>query len=967
MDTDRNLLFGVLALQADLIDAPQFIEACLLWTTRKNEHLADLLLERGWIEPADRAHVEYLLERKLHKHGGNAHASLAAIPDDIKHSLAALEDDDIQRSVAGGPLPAESQPATIDHVPAQAERYCRLRLHATGGIGRVWLAHDSDLGRDIALKELRSEHAEHATLGARFLQEARITGQLEHPGIIPVYELVRARDGRQPFYTMRFVKGRTLSAATRAYHDRRLAGQADALELPALLNAFVTVCNTVAYAHARGVIHRDLKGQNVILGDFGEVVVLDWGLAKLVARPEGEAHAPAVVLDEASADSGYTMQGQALGTPAYMAPEQSAGQLDLIDRRTDVYGLGAILYEILTGAPPFTGRTTEEVLRKVREEEPAPPRHLWPEVPPALEALCLRALAKQPADRPAAAAELALEVQGWQEFERRKAEEALRESEALYHSLVESLPCIVVRKDLEGRFTFGNHRYCELLACPLDQILGKTDFDFFPPDMAEKYRRDDRNVMETGEVLEVIEEVPGDAGTRYFHVLKTAVRDATGKVTGIQLIAWDVTARKLAEEELRKSRERFELAVLGSQDGLWDWDVEANQVWYSPQMRSMLGYDEEEFPNRPGETEKRVHPDDHARWRAVLHGHVTGVTDHLEMEYRMLHKDGSYRWVRDRGVALRRADGKAYRIAGSREDITARKRSEEELTHERYLLHTLMDNLPDGIFFMDTASRIIRINKALAEVVGVGDPAQVVGKTNFDLFSEEVARRVTEENLEIIRTGHPLVGKEDQVLVPDGRVLWVSRTKMPFRDRDGNIIGTFGVTRDITQRKQEEMALRQSEERYRSVIAAMQDGIVLLDADGSIRACNASAERILGLSADQMLGRTPLDPRWGAIREDGSPFPEETRPPVVTLRTGHPCANVIMGVQRPDGTVTWLSVNSQPLFHPDGTTLAGVVVCFVDVTDHRRTEETLRQTTLELARLQQRLECAGIPGSGVPA
>jgi PAS domain S-box-containing protein len=823
MDTDRNLLFGVLALQAGLIEAPQFIEACLLWTTRKKEPLADLLLERGWIEPTDRVHVEYLLERKLQKHGGNAHASLAAIPDDLKRSLAALDDGDIQRSLAAGPLPGESQAATIEHVPGQAERYCRLRLHATGGIGRVWLAHDSDLGRDVALKELRPERAEQATLGARFLQEARITGQLEHPGIIPVYELVRARDGRQPYYTMRFVKGRTLSEAARAYHDKRLAGQADALELPALLNAFVTVCNTVAYAHSRGVIHRDLKGQNVILGDFGEVVVLDWGLAKLVGRPEGEAHAPAVVLDEAGADSGYTVQGQALGTPAYMAPEQSAGQLDRIDRRTDVYGLGAILYEILTGSPPFSAASTEEVLRKVREEEPTPPRQLWPEVPPALEAVCLRALAKQPGDRPAAAAELALEVQGWQEFERRKAEEALRESEALYHSLVESLPCNVVRKDLEGRFTFSNHCFGELVGHPLDQILGKTDFDFFPREMAEKYRRDDRNVMETGGVLEVIEEVPGDAGTRYFHVLKTVVRDAAGKVTGIQLIGWEVTARKLAEEELRKSRERFELAVLGSQDGLWDWDVEANQVWYSPQMRSMLGYDEEEFPNRPGETEKRVHPDDHARWRAMLHGHVTGVTDHLEMEYRMLHKDGSYRWVRDRGVALRRADGKAYRIAGSREDVTARKRSEEELTHERYLLRSLMDTVPDRIYFKDRDSRFIRVNKNLAENCGLADAADALGKTDADFFTQEHAEQARADECEILRTGRPIVAKEEQETWFDGRVTWVSTTKVPLRDLQGRIIGTFGISRDITERKLAEESLRQSEEHYRSVIAAMQE------------------------------------------------------------------------------------------------------------------------------------------------
>ena len=120
----------------------------------------------------------------------------------------------------------------------------------------------------------------------------------------------------------------------------------------------------------------------------------------------------------------------------------------------------------------------------------------------------------------------------------------------------------------------------------------------------------------------------------------------------------------------------------------------------------------------------------------------------------------------------------------------------------------------------------------------------------------------------------------------------------------------------------------------------------------------------MGLSADWLRGRTPLDPQWGAIHEDGSPFPDEAPPPVVTLRTGQPCSNVIMGVQRPDGTLTWLSINSQPLFHPDATTMAGVVACFTDVTDRRRTEETLRQTSLELTRLQQRLESGGIPCPG---
>jgi PAS domain S-box-containing protein len=573
MDTDRNLLFGVLALQAGLIDSPQFIEACLLWTTRKNERLAELLLGRGWIEPADMAHLEYLLDRKIQKHGGDAHGSLAAIPDNLKLSLAALDDDDIQRSLAGGFPPAESQAlATIDHVPARADRYRRLCLHATGGIGRVWLAHDSDLGRDVALKELRPERAEQAALAARFLQEAQITGQLEHPGIIPVYELVRAMDGRQSFYTMRFVNGRTLSEAVRTFHENRSAGRADPLELPALLNAFVTVCNTVAYAHSRGVIHRDLKGQNVILGDFGEVIVLDWGLAKRVGRPEGETPVHSLIQGDADADSGYTVQGQALGTPAYMAPEQAAGRLEQIDRRTDVYGLGAILYEILTGEPPFTGPSTDEVLRKVREEDPAPPRQFWPEGPPALEAICLRALAKQPADRPAAAADLALEVQGWQEFERRAAEEALAHERYLLHSLMDTIPDSIYFKDRESRFIRINKALRlskDFAVSDPSQALGRTDFDFFTEDHARQAYEDEQEIMRTGQPIVDKEEKEtwSDGRVSWVSTTKMPLRDPQGRIIGTFGISRDITERKRVEESLRASEERFRSVIAAMQGG----------------------------------------------------------------------------------------------------------------------------------------------------------------------------------------------------------------------------------------------------------------------------------------------------------------------------------------------------------------------------------------------------------------
>ena len=413
MGTDRNLLFAILALQAGHITSGRFAEACALWARRKAVPLADLLVEYGWLTSSDRSDLNRLMDSKLQERAGSARARAAAgVNDEVRRVLAVLADPDIENSLSELCHDEAVLSSTEIGVSIQHDRYKLDRLHATGGTGRVWLARDRDLGREVALKELRTSAAQSAKVYGRFLREAQITGQLEHPGIVPVYELTRHADGKQPFYTMRFVRGRTLTEAIRAYHREKALGQARQLEQLTLLNAFVGVCNTIAYAHSRGVIHRDLKGQNVVLGDFGEVMVLDWGLAKLLDRPgEDCVTQPLAVAGTLEAEA--TQEGQVMGTPAYMAPEQAGGQLELVDRRTDVYGLGAILYELLTGRPPFIGVDTQDVLSQVRDKEPSLPSQICEDVPPALEAICLTALAKNPQERFHSATELALEVQRW--------------------------------------------------------------------------------------------------------------------------------------------------------------------------------------------------------------------------------------------------------------------------------------------------------------------------------------------------------------------------------------------------------------------------------------------------------------------------------------------------------------------------------------------------------------------------
>jgi tetratricopeptide (TPR) repeat protein/tRNA A-37 threonylcarbamoyl transferase component Bud32 len=415
MDSDRNLLFGVLALLTEAVTRDQFVEGCTSWSTNKDKSLADVFAERGWLTPGDRANVERVVEQKLKEQASDATVSLVGVTgEDVEQTLVhAARPDNDRTLLTNVPKAGTSVQRSTSYPPASRERHTRGRLHATGGLGRIWVARDDDLGRDVALKELLSEQINNPSVLNRFLEEAMITGQLEHPNIVPVYQLAPAtRPGESPFYTMRFVRGRTLGAAIQDYHQKRQAGEAGPVELRELLNHFVAVCNAVAYAHSRGVLHRDLKPSNVVLGDYGEAIVLDWGLAKVKDEDDPHASKVPVSLADDSRREG-TMLGQVLGTPGYMPPEQAEGRPDLVNERSDVYGLGAVLYEILVGEPPFDGNETAEILRRVVEVPPVPPRRKVHAIPPDLEAICLKALAKKSADRYASAQHLAADVRRW--------------------------------------------------------------------------------------------------------------------------------------------------------------------------------------------------------------------------------------------------------------------------------------------------------------------------------------------------------------------------------------------------------------------------------------------------------------------------------------------------------------------------------------------------------------------------
>ncbi len=416
--SDRNLLFALVAYQNGYITMEQFFEAAQLWNKEPKKDIGDILVERKFLDDVERFNIQGIVEDRLRRQGG------------LDNSLSfVVENGSVPQ---GEDLPEEWQkkfteitkisddssksPASKPKLGPSIHRYIFRRPIGEGGQGIVWEVDDTELGRRIALKKVHPKHANNPLHKGMLIEESRNTGRLDHAGIVPVYDLGQDDEGN-PFFTMQLIKGEKLADRVRSIKHETLNRQEFLAQIRPLLRHLIATCNTLQYAYDKyKVIHRDLKPENIMVNRYGETVVMDWGMGKAVED--------ATQLDEASSmlfvpvsgsGSGVerTQVGSVKGTLGYLSPEQAQALNSNLDHRTDIYGLGATLYRILTGTVPYSGTSVEEALSRAKLNQFVRPREQNSKIPKELEAICLKAMATLPADRYQKATDMGQDLENW--------------------------------------------------------------------------------------------------------------------------------------------------------------------------------------------------------------------------------------------------------------------------------------------------------------------------------------------------------------------------------------------------------------------------------------------------------------------------------------------------------------------------------------------------------------------------
>jgi PAS domain S-box-containing protein len=689
----------------------------------------------------------------------------------------------------------------------------------------------------------------------------------------------------------------------------------------------------------------DLKGQNVVVGDFGEVVVLDWGLAKVVGGSDTESAGDQDdLLIVGAVPDGLTIQGQTLGTPAYMAPEQAAGRLEEIDARTDVYGLGAMLYEILTGEAPFSGSDTREILKNVCEKEPRPPRSLVADVPLTLETVCLRALAKKPADRYKSAAELAEEVQQWQEVQRKQAEDALRASEHRFRTMAEKMPAMTAIFQGMGH-AYANPAAVELMGYSLEELRHLSFLDYVHPDSRSLVlERSQARGQGDPEKSRYEARLVTKSGTDVWVDSAFALIEYEGKPAALG-IAVDITQRKQAEEALRASEHRFRM-MAEKMPTMFAIFQGTGHAYVNPACEAIMGYSLEEL--RRMTFLDYVHPDFRPLILERFQARTRGEQVPMRYEIRLVTKDGRDLWVDYAGVGIE-YEGKPA-ILGMAVDITQRKQAEEAVRASERRFRTMVEVTPTMVAIIQGTGHVY-LNPAAAAMLGYSHE-ELLQLSFLDYVHPEF-RRLASERFQARMRGEPVPSRyEIRLVAKDGKDVWVDFAGASIEYEGKPAILALGI--DITERKRMEEALRSSEELYHSLLDMLPLNVWRKDVEGRVTYANKALCESSKRPLSEIVGRTDLDLFPADL---AAKYRRDDEWVQATGKTFEAIEQHVTG----DGVKLDVKVVKIPIWDTNGQ-VVGTQGIFWDVSDRQRLEDKLEQALAELVEHRRQSERTAGPG-----
>ncbi|MEI6308908.1 MAG: PAS domain S-box protein [bacterium] len=523
--------------------------------------------------------------------------------------------------------------------------------------------------------------------------------------------------------------------------------------------------------------------------------------------------------------------------------------------------------------------------------------------------------------------------------------------------LAQNLPFRIFLKGRDLTYLACNESYAANHGMKPSEIFGRSDYDLYPRELAEKYRAEDLRILETG-LSETIEgRYVKDGQERHGQTIKSLFRDQSGKVIGILGTFWDISELKQAERALQKSEEKYRALVENANEAIIVIQDGALKFANSKASK-LLGYSLEEGIGRP--FVEFIHPDDRLlaaeRYRKRLDGEVAKLVH----PFRTIHKDGSIRWAEINSVLISWEDKPA--IMSYLSDITERKQAEESLQNERSILRTLIDNIPDSIYSKDLTCRKTLANLTEVRYLGAKSESEVLGKDDFEFYPKEIAEGFFADDQSVMQSGQPVLNKEELVINETGQKRWLLTSKLPLKDESGNITGIVGIGRDITARKQAEEALRESEHRLADIIDFLPDATFAVNKKGEVIAWNHSMEELTGALKEELIGKGDF--------AYAAPFYGKTGPILIDLifqdreemkenydylirREDQVVAEAFVPALR-GGKGAYLWGIASPLYDSSGA-IVGAIESLRDITEHKRAEEEKRTAEANYRNLFERV------------